>query len=84
MARQSSPRMKRLSIIIVAKNEAINIADCVRSAQFADEVIVLDSGSSDGTAELVDDDTEIRPGDQVLAVLRPGKEDELRSVLLRK
>jgi len=37
----------------------------------------------DGTAELVDDDTEIRPGDQVLAILRPGKEDELRKVLLR-
>ena len=35
--------MKRLSIIIVARNEAINIADCVRSARFADEVIVLDS-----------------------------------------
>ena len=38
----------------------------------------------DGTAELVDDDTEIRPGDQVLAILRPGKEDELRKVLLAK
>ena len=38
----------------------------------------------DGTAELVDDDTDIRPGDQVLAILRPGKEDELRKVLLAK
>ena len=44
--------MPTLSIIIVAKNEAINIADCVRSASFADEVIVLDSGSTDGTADL--------------------------------
>lgn len=44
--------MQRLSIIIVAKNEAINISDCVRSANFADEVIVLDSGSTDGTPDL--------------------------------
>ena len=44
--------MQTLSIIIVARNEAINIAECVRSARFADEVIVLDSGSTDGTPEL--------------------------------
>ncbi|WBY01955.1 glycosyltransferase family 2 protein [Ramlibacter tataouinensis] len=44
--------MPSLSIVIVAKNEAQNIADCVRSASFADEVIVLDSGSTDGTPEL--------------------------------
>jgi glycosyltransferase involved in cell wall biosynthesis len=42
----------QLSIIIVARNEAINIAECVRSARFAEQVIVLDSGSTDGTADL--------------------------------
>lgn len=41
-----------LSVVIAAKNEARNIEDCVRSARFADEVLVLDSGSTDRTAEL--------------------------------
>jgi Trk K+ transport system NAD-binding subunit len=36
-----------------------------------------------GRSELADDATVIRPGDQVLAVLEPGKEDELRRALLR-
>jgi len=44
--------MTTLSIVIVAKNEAANIAECVRSARFADEVIVMDSGSTDGTPDL--------------------------------
>ena len=37
----------------------------------------------DGAAEIADADTELRPGDQVLAILEPGKEDELRRVLLK-
>ena len=40
-----------LTVVIVAKNEIANIADAVASARFADEVLVLDSGSSDGTQE---------------------------------
>ncbi len=36
-----------------------------------------------GRSELTEDATVLRPGDQVLAVLEPGKEDELRKVLLR-
>ena len=44
--------MTTLTIIIAAKNESRNIRDCVQSASFADEVIVLDSGSSDGTQQL--------------------------------
>jgi glycosyltransferase involved in cell wall biosynthesis len=41
-----------LSIVIVAKDEADNIAECVASARFADEVLVLDSGSGDATVAL--------------------------------
>jgi trk/ktr system potassium uptake protein len=36
-----------------------------------------------GSAEIADPDTELQAGDQVLAILEPGKEDELRRVLLK-
>ena len=39
-----------LSVIIAAKNEGHQIAACVRSVSFADEILVLDSGSTDDTA----------------------------------
>jgi trk system potassium uptake protein TrkA len=38
----------------------------------------------DGRTEIADDSTELQAGDQVLAVLEPGKESELRRVLLKK
>ena len=37
----------------------------------------------DGHAEIAVGSTELRPGDQVLAILEPGKEQELRRVLLK-
>jgi trk system potassium uptake protein len=37
----------------------------------------------DGHAEIAVGATELRPGDQVLAILQPGKEDELRRVLMK-
>jgi trk system potassium uptake protein TrkA len=36
-----------------------------------------------GQAESVNGNTKLEPGDQVLAILQPGKEDELREVLLK-
>ncbi|MBS3965238.1 MAG: glycosyltransferase family 2 protein [Methylomonas sp.] len=41
-----------LSVIIVTKNEAENIVECLASVAWADEVIVLDSGSTDDTIAL--------------------------------
>jgi glycosyltransferase involved in cell wall biosynthesis len=41
-----------LSVVIIAKNAARQLAACLESAAFADEMLVVDSGSSDGTAEL--------------------------------
>jgi trk system potassium uptake protein TrkA len=37
-----------------------------------------------GRADIADGTTELQPGDQVLAILQPGKEDELRRVLLKR
>jgi glycosyltransferase involved in cell wall biosynthesis len=42
----------RLSAIVITKNEAHNIADCLDGLGFCDERIVVDSGSDDGTAEI--------------------------------
>lgn len=44
--------MPRLSVTIITKNEAQHIADCIRSARFADEVVVVDCGSTDATVDL--------------------------------
>lgn len=38
-----------LSIIIIAKNEAEMIKTCLESVKWADEIIVADNGSTDGT-----------------------------------
>lgn len=42
----------KLSIIIIAKNEEEMIKDCLKSAAWADEVILVDTGSIDRTLEI--------------------------------
>jgi glycosyltransferase involved in cell wall biosynthesis len=41
-----------LSVIIITKNEAANIQGCLESVQWADEIIVVDGGSSDATVAI--------------------------------
>jgi len=46
---------KKLSAIIITKNEAANIRACLESVAWADEIIVIDSGSSDATTEICEE-----------------------------
>lgn len=49
---EASPVGPGLSGCVISFQEADRIADCVRSLSFCDEVVVVDSGSTDGTREL--------------------------------
>jgi glycosyltransferase involved in cell wall biosynthesis len=44
--------MPRLSVIIIAKDESRDIRDCLESIKWADEIVVLDSGSQDATISI--------------------------------
>ena len=44
--------MNKLSVLIIARNEEKNIADCIKSVDFADEIVVVDDFSSDKTAQI--------------------------------
>lgn len=41
--------MKKISLVIITKNEEPNIEKCIQSVPFANEIIVVDSGSTDKT-----------------------------------
>lgn len=43
-----------ISILIPARNERDNLRACVESARFAGEIVVVDSGSTDGTLEIAE------------------------------
>ena len=45
-------RRQPFSVVIITKNAASQLAACLESVSFADEIVVVDSGSSDDTAEL--------------------------------
>jgi glycosyltransferase involved in cell wall biosynthesis len=45
----------KISAYIIAYNEAEKIRDCINSVLWADEIIVADSHSTDGTSEIAED-----------------------------
>ena len=46
--------MSRLSVIIICRDEAQQIKACLESIAWADEIVVVDSGSADGTREIAE------------------------------
>ncbi|MBG83503.1 MAG: LPS biosynthesis protein [Phycisphaerae bacterium] len=46
--------MSRLSVIIICRDEVQQIKACLESISWADEIIVVDSGSTDGTREIAE------------------------------
>jgi len=43
---------KKLSVCIICKNEADKIDSCLKSVAWADEIVILDSGSTDNTLDI--------------------------------
>jgi glycosyltransferase involved in cell wall biosynthesis len=50
--------MTKLSVTVITLNEASQIRQCLESVSFADEIIVLDSGSTDNTVEIAKEYTD--------------------------
>lgn len=48
------PTLHKLCIAILAFNEASTIANCLDSAKFADQILVIDSGSTDSTTSIAE------------------------------
>ena len=46
------PNPMTVSVLIPTLNEGSNIADCLASVAWSDDIVVVDSGSRDGTSEL--------------------------------
>jgi dolichol-phosphate mannosyltransferase len=62
-AEETEPRLAKLSVIVPAHNERETIAEALRRVKASPgekEIIVVDDGSTDGTREILEADSEIR------------------------
>lgn len=48
------PEKPTISAILISKDEEDNIEPCLRALAFCDEIVVVDSGSADGTVEIAE------------------------------
>lgn len=63
-AQPAAGAMARLSVTLATLNEAANLETCLRAVRWADEIVVVDDGSTDGTPELArhyTDEVIVRP-----------------------
>lgn len=49
MAKKKTSNIGTLSVIILSKNESERITSCIRQVSWADEILVIDNGSTDDT-----------------------------------
>jgi len=76
-------RKENLEIVEVVIDEGAPAAGATVERLELPEGSRLISVTRNGHSEIAVGSTELQPGDQVLAILQPGKEDELRRVLLK-
>jgi trk system potassium uptake protein TrkA len=77
-------RKENLEIVEVQIDKGSPVAGKKVESLALPEGARLISVMRDGKSEIAVGATELQPGDQVLAILQPGKEDELRRVLLKR
>lgn len=57
---ESGPARASVSVVICTKDEELNIAGCLQCFEFTDDVVVLDSHSSDRTVEIAESFPNVR------------------------